>query len=85
MDGYQVVSALRAALPEPLPCFVATTGYGRTDEPETASEAGFRHYLVKPISMAALTRIIASHWTPLRASRQPRDDGDILTVPQEKY
>jgi signal transduction histidine kinase/ActR/RegA family two-component response regulator len=84
MDGYQVVGALRAALPEPLPCFVATTGYGRRDEPETASDAGFDHYLVKPISMAVLTRIIATRWTPLRAARQRPDDGSTITAPEEK-
>jgi signal transduction histidine kinase/ActR/RegA family two-component response regulator len=85
MDGYQVVSAMRAALTEALPCFVATTGYGQTDEPQTASEAGFDHYLVKPISMAALTRIIASSWTPLRAARPRRDHSDANTVPPEKH
>lgn len=66
MDGYQVVSALRAALDAPLPCFVATTGYSASDQPDRASEAGFDHYLVKPVSMPALVRIIAEHATRLR-------------------
>lgn len=61
MDGYQVVSALRAGLEGALPCFVATTGYSKTDQPERATEAGFDHYLVKPVSMIALSRIIAAH------------------------
>jgi signal transduction histidine kinase/ActR/RegA family two-component response regulator len=66
MDGYQVVSALRAALEAPLPCFVATSGYSKSDQPDRASEAGFDHYLVKPVSLAALTRILAAHAAHLR-------------------
>jgi signal transduction histidine kinase/ActR/RegA family two-component response regulator len=68
MDGYQVVSALRAGLDAPLPCFVATTGYSKTDQPELASQAGFDHYLVKPVSMRALNRIIAAHGSQLAQS-----------------
>lgn len=60
MNGYQVVSALRAALEWPLPCFVATSGYSPSGESARASEAGFDHYLVKPIVPASLTRIIAA-------------------------
>lgn len=60
MNGYQVVSALRAALEWPLPCFVATSGYSPAGESARASEAGFDHYLVKPIVPASLSRIIAA-------------------------
>jgi signal transduction histidine kinase/ActR/RegA family two-component response regulator len=60
MDGYQVVSALCAALAQPLPCFVATTGYSEHDQQEKAKAAGFDHYLIKPISMPALHSIIAA-------------------------
>jgi signal transduction histidine kinase/ActR/RegA family two-component response regulator len=60
MDGYQVVSALRAALARPLPCFVATSGYCQAGEPDLASQAGFDHYLLKPILMASLASIIAA-------------------------
>lgn len=74
MDGYQVVSALRAALDGPHPCFVATTGYSSSDQPDRASEAGFDHYLVKPVSMPALTGIICAHATQLRIPSQRRDD-----------
>jgi signal transduction histidine kinase/ActR/RegA family two-component response regulator len=82
MDGYQVVSALRAALDEPRPCFVATTGYSDSDQPDRASEAGFDHYLVKPVSLPALTRIIAAHANQLRIPSQRRDDP---TASSKKY
>ena len=68
MDGFQVVSAMRAALPAPHPCFIATTGYSASDQPDRASEAGFDHYLVKPVSLESLTRIIGMHAMQLRAS-----------------
>jgi CheY-like chemotaxis protein/nitrogen-specific signal transduction histidine kinase len=66
MNGYQVVSALRAALAAPLPCFIATSGYSQSGQPDRASEAGFDHSLVKPVSLPALTGIIAAHATQLR-------------------
>jgi signal transduction histidine kinase/ActR/RegA family two-component response regulator len=66
MDGFQVVTALRAALEAPLPCFVATSGYSKSDQPDRASEAGFDHYLVKPVSLAALARILAAHASQMR-------------------
>ena len=61
MDGYQVVSAARAALTAPLPCFVAATGYSQLGELDRAGEAGFDHYLVKPINIEALSNIITAH------------------------
>jgi signal transduction histidine kinase/ActR/RegA family two-component response regulator len=74
MDGFQVVSAMRSALDAPHPCFIATTGYSATDQPDRASDAGFDHYLVKPVSLPALTRIIGNHAmqlrTPVIAARQ---------------
>jgi signal transduction histidine kinase/ActR/RegA family two-component response regulator len=81
MDGYQVVSALRAALDEPLPCFVATSGYSKREQPDLASEAGFDHYLVKPVSMAALNRILAAHATQLRVPGGWR--GDAVKSPNK--
>jgi CheY-like chemotaxis protein len=69
MDGFQVVSAMRAALPAPHPCFIATTGYSASDQPDRASQAGFDHYLVKPVSLPSLTRIIGMHAMQLRARR----------------
>ncbi|MDB5918457.1 MAG: hybrid sensor histidine kinase/response regulator [Massilia sp.] len=73
MDGFQVVSAMRAALAPPHPCFIATTGYNTTGQMDRASEAGFDHYLVKPVNLASLTRLIATHATPLRAGAGRRD------------
>ena len=69
MDGFQVVSAMRAALALPHPCFIATTGYSASDQPDRASAAGFDHYLVKPVGLPSLTRIIGMHAVLVRARR----------------
>ncbi|MGK5006182.1 hybrid sensor histidine kinase/response regulator [Janthinobacterium sp. LB2P70] len=60
MDGFQVISSARAALAAPLPCFIATSGYSQLGEFDRASEAGFDHYLVKPINIDALSKIITA-------------------------
>ena len=60
MDGFQVISSARAALPAPLPCFVAASGYSQLGEFDRAGEAGFDHYLVKPINIDALSKIITA-------------------------
>ncbi|MGK5081478.1 hybrid sensor histidine kinase/response regulator [Janthinobacterium sp. HLX7-2] len=60
MDGYQVISSARAALAAPLPCFVAASGYSQLDQYDRAGEAGFDHYLVKPLNIAALSKIITA-------------------------
>jgi CheY-like chemotaxis protein len=82
MDGFQVVSAMRAALEPPYPCFVATTGYNATCQMDQASEAGFDHYLVKPINMDSLTRIIGACATQSRAPVKRHRDS--ATAPQLK-
>lgn len=60
MDGYQVISSARAALSAPLPCFIAASGYSQLAEFDLAGEAGFDHYLVKPINIEALLKIISA-------------------------
>ena len=60
MDGYQVISSARAALTAPLPCFVAASGYSQLGEVNLAGEAGFDHYLVKPINIEVLSKIITA-------------------------
>jgi signal transduction histidine kinase/ActR/RegA family two-component response regulator len=82
MNGFQLVSAMRAALEAPYPCFVATTGYSATGQMDLASEAGFDHYLVKPVNMDSLTRIIITHATQLRTPANRRRDS--TSAPQPK-
>jgi PAS domain S-box-containing protein len=59
MNGYELAKRLREA-----PCggalrLVALTGYGQPEDRERAQTAGFDGYLVKPVDMAALERVLA--------------------------
>ena len=86
MDGFQVVSAMRAALEAPQPCFIATTGYSATGQMDLASEAGFDHYLVKPVSMASLNDIIGAigtRATQLRTAVNGRPDPATALRPKK--
>jgi signal transduction histidine kinase/ActR/RegA family two-component response regulator len=59
MSGYDVVRQLRQ-LPETSHSHVvAVTGYGQDEVRQRATEAGFHRHLIKPVSLAALSLIIA--------------------------
>ncbi|MGK5025331.1 hybrid sensor histidine kinase/response regulator [Janthinobacterium sp. RB2R34] len=58
MDGFQVAGSVRAALHAPLPCFVAASGYSDASEFDRAGDPVFDHYLVKPINIDTLSKII---------------------------
>jgi CheY-like chemotaxis protein len=59
MDGYAVCRAFRQdALFKTTP-IIAQTGWGRDRDKSLASEAGFDHHLVKPVSLADLERLLA--------------------------
>ncbi|MGZ5819652.1 MAG: hybrid sensor histidine kinase/response regulator [Burkholderiaceae bacterium] len=60
MDGFDVVKQLRLQASKPLPCFIALTGYSHQENRIHSIEAGFNHYLVKPIGTEALLNIIAT-------------------------
>jgi PAS domain S-box-containing protein len=54
MDGYELATKIRARLGDSSPKFVALTGYGRENDRERSSRAGFERHLVKPIDLARL-------------------------------
>jgi CheY-like chemotaxis protein len=59
MDGYETLRRMRE-LPElGAPLFVAMTGYGREDDRRRASDAGFTHYLLKPVEPEELQALLA--------------------------
>ena len=65
IDGFQVARRVRLAMPDP-PYLVAVTGYGQPADRERAIEAGFDAFMVKPIDIAELGRLLAG------AKRRPR-------------
>jgi CheY-like chemotaxis protein len=56
LDGYQVARQLRTA--DYSPRLIAITGYGQPEDRERAREAGIEDYLVKPIDVAELARLL---------------------------
>ncbi len=60
MDGYEVIKQLRLHSSNPLPCLIAMTGYNLPASKLRATEAGFDHYLVKPVAMDNLRNLIPS-------------------------
>ena len=59
MDGYEVARRLRHSLLRKGAKLIALTGYGQAEDRERAQAAGFDAHLVKPVDLAALTRLLA--------------------------
>jgi two-component system, sensor histidine kinase len=59
MDGYQVVSALREKLGRQI-YLVAITGFTAPADCAKALEGGYDAYVAKPLSLAALRRVLAN-------------------------
>jgi signal transduction histidine kinase/CheY-like chemotaxis protein len=58
MDGYQVLAALKSEARIGSPPIIAVSGHAMPRDIEKAREAGFAHYLTKPIQMAELHDIV---------------------------
>jgi signal transduction histidine kinase/ActR/RegA family two-component response regulator len=59
IDGYEVVSRLRALNLAPRPLLVALTGYGQPEDRQRALAAGFDVHLTKPVDIDELNRILS--------------------------
>ncbi|HLL23423.1 MAG TPA: ATP-binding protein [Kofleriaceae bacterium] len=57
MDGFELAKELRSRLP--LLKLIAITGYGQANDRERTRAAGFHAHLVKPVSIANVTRTIS--------------------------
>jgi CheY-like chemotaxis protein len=58
MDGRQLARHIRERYPSAPPVLVAVSGYGQAHDKSAAFEAGFDHYLVKPIGGLNLTELV---------------------------
>jgi PAS domain S-box-containing protein len=58
MDGYEVARRLRGQANGERVLLIALTGYGRDEDRHRGSEAGFDHYLVKPVDPEDLHSLI---------------------------
>jgi signal transduction histidine kinase/ActR/RegA family two-component response regulator len=64
LDGLGLIRAVRAAVSTGMggsrPVAIAMTGYGQAEDQARGLEAGFDHYLVKPVGLAALLPLIGA-------------------------
>ena len=60
MDGYEVASMLRHDGCCDGSAFIAISGYGLDDDIRRSKEAGFDHFLVKPIDHNTLLTLISA-------------------------
>jgi CheY-like chemotaxis protein len=60
LNGFEVVEALKAGPAAEL-LVIATTGYSDSAQRDLARAAGFDHYLVKPLDVAALKQLILAY------------------------
>jgi signal transduction histidine kinase/CheY-like chemotaxis protein len=63
-DGNELARRLRLLPETATATLVAMTGYGRQQDRDVASAAGFDHYLVKPVSTAQLSDVLAAANAP---------------------
>ncbi len=59
MDGNELARHLRATPGTANATLIAITGYGQMADGETGRQAGFDHYLVKPVDPAAIVTLLA--------------------------
>jgi CheY-like chemotaxis protein len=60
MDGYAVCRAFRQDAEFKNVLIIAQSGWGRQQDKNSASEAGFDHHIVKPVAYEALERLLAT-------------------------
>jgi CheY-like chemotaxis protein/two-component sensor histidine kinase len=58
LDGLGLIRTVRAAVSASQPLAIALTGYGQPEDQARGLEAGFDHYLVKPVRLDALLPLI---------------------------
>ena len=63
-DGNELARRLRLLPETATATLVAMTGYGRQQDRDIASAAGFDHYLVKPVSTAQLSEVLVAANAP---------------------
>jgi signal transduction histidine kinase/ActR/RegA family two-component response regulator len=71
MDGIELGSRLRQEPEFEQLLMIALTGYGRDEDRQRSTEAGFNAHLVKPVDVATLNALLAQHAARTRTDKQP--------------
>jgi len=67
IDGNELARRIRASMNGDCPCLIAMTGYGQPEDRTRALQAGFDTYLVKPVEVDTLSRLLGE----TRERREP--------------
>ena len=67
MDGYEVFEHLKKLDDLESTMFIAVTGFG-DEEKRRAEQAGFDHYLTKPVDLAKLEKLLSKRKTEVFAA-----------------
>jgi len=67
IDGNELARRIRASMNGDCPCLIAMTGYGQPEDRSRALQAGFDTYLVKPVEVDTLSRLLGE----TRERREP--------------
>jgi DNA-binding response OmpR family regulator len=65
LDGFRVAEQIRQHLSLQNACLIAVTGFGRSEDMQAAYDAGFDHFLLKPVDATRLLAILRSFLSPL--------------------
>jgi signal transduction histidine kinase/ActR/RegA family two-component response regulator len=60
LDGFDLIRALRASHGAYQPFAIALSGYGQTEDRARGLDAGFDHYLVKPLDTQSLLTLLST-------------------------
>jgi two-component system CheB/CheR fusion protein len=71
MDGCEVARRLRAEVGLRDALLIAATGFGRPADRRRCHEAGFDHFLLKPLDLAELARLLAARQAAPRPKGEP--------------
>jgi CheY-like chemotaxis protein len=71
MDGFELAHRLRENPRCETTVFIAVTGYGPDTCGDRAPEAGFDHYLLKPVDLDQLQRLLIQVTNPDRRGARP--------------
>jgi CheY-like chemotaxis protein len=58
LDGYQIAKHVRGQPQTQKAILIAITGFGQESDKDRAREAGFDHYLVKPVDPTQLQNLL---------------------------
>jgi len=83
MNGYEVARRLREDAELSHSVFAAVTGFTQADDVRRSREAGFKHHLTKPASLAAIEDLLAQ--LPNLSSSDGRHNGATATADSALY